>query len=74
MTTISITFAHGAMPGHPVEIKAGSIVTVANAPGCTLRNMAGDTLATPYTAQTDTVVKLDCVTYTAPVTATLEIA
>jgi hypothetical protein len=72
MTTVNITFDR-AWPGHPMKVPAGATVTVTNAPGCTLRNMAGDALALPYTAPSDTIVKLDCDTYTAPITATLEI-
>lgn len=72
MRTVTIIFDR-AWPGSPENVAAGQTVTVSNAPGCLLRDMAGNTLATPFTAPDDMLVKLDCVTYTAPVTATIEI-
>lgn len=72
MKTVTILF-NRAWPGNPENVSAGQTVTVRNAPGCLLRDMDGNTLSTPFTAPTDMLVNLDCVTYTAPVTATLEI-
>ncbi len=74
----TITFAHGAQSGHPHNVSAGQTVTATMPAGCVL--MAGQDpaamqqVAQPYVAPVDGYVSIDCVTYTAPVTDTLEIA
>jgi hypothetical protein len=72
MKTVTIIFDR-TWPGNPENVAAGETVSVRNAPGCLLRDMAGNTLSTPFTAPSDMYVRLDCVTYTGPATATLEI-
>lgn len=77
MTTVTIHFGHGAMAGHPHTLPAGTEVVADLPAGCVMR--AGNTMqslaivSSPYTLPADGIVRVDCDTYTAPVTATLEI-
>lgn len=75
MSTITATYDR-VWDGHPINLSHGQTISVENMSGLSLKALAGETwrsVSSPYTADADCLVRLDCVTYTSPVTAVLSI-